>query len=245
MLLLFVAAGFGVLFLAHSAPFPFLLEKFAPAGAMWRVPPNGGPPTVYLTFDDGPNAAATPALLDVLNETGARATFFLIEHHLTAETAPIVRRMFDEGHAVALHSGSRRLMVMTPDDLAARLTGAADRIERMTGSRPCRAFRPHAGWRSGSMYQGLKKIDYTLIGWGWGLWDWNWYRKRTPQSIVSRIVRRASPGDIIVLHDGHHVHPGADRAYAVRATAELVPALKSKGLRFGTICDALAQVRAR
>lgn len=245
MLLLFVAAGFGVMFLAHSAPFPFLLEKFAPAGSMWRVPHNAGPPTVYLTFDDGPNPAATPALLDVLAREGARATFFLIDDHLTDDTAFIVRRMFDEGHAVALHASSRRLMVMTPVGLAGRLTEAANRIERLTGSRPCRAFRPHAGWRSGSMYKGLKQIDHTLVGWGWGLWDWNWYRPRTAQSIVHRIVRRASPGDIVVLHDGHHVRPRANRDYAVAATAELVPALKAKGFQFGTICDAIAQSTAR
>jgi peptidoglycan/xylan/chitin deacetylase (PgdA/CDA1 family) len=136
-------------------------------------------------------------------------------------------------------------MIMTPRDLAMRLTEAASRIERLAGRPPCRAFRPHAGWRSGSMYRGLKEIDYTLVGWGWGLWDWNWYRPRTAASIVPRIVRRASPGDIIVLHDGHHVDPRADRQYAVAATAALVPALQAKGFQFGTICDALAQESAR
>ena len=86
------------------------------------LPHAGGPPTVYLTFDDGPNPTATPQLLDALRETGARATFFLIDTHLTSETAPIVRRMFAEGHAVALHSDTRALMVKSPDGLAETLT---------------------------------------------------------------------------------------------------------------------------
>ena len=85
---------FGTLFLSHTAPFPFLLDKFAPSRSIWRMPHAGGPPTVYLTFDDGPNPTATPQLLDVLRETGATATFFLIDAHLTSETAPIGRRMF-------------------------------------------------------------------------------------------------------------------------------------------------------
>src|SRR4029453_163686 len=106
MLWLFVAIA-GVVFLAHTAPFPFLLDRFAPARSLWRVPPTGGPPTDYLTFDDGPNPTATPQLLDALRDTGARATFFLIDAHLTNETAPIVRRMFPEGHAGALHSDRR------------------------------------------------------------------------------------------------------------------------------------------
>jgi peptidoglycan/xylan/chitin deacetylase (PgdA/CDA1 family) len=241
MFVLFIVAGFTTMFLAHAAPFPFLLDRFAPRGSLWRVRPNGGPPTVYLTFDDGPNPAATPLLLDLLAAEGARATFFLIEKHVTPDTAPIVKRIFDDGHAVALHSDSRRLMVASPEDLAARLTAFSDLVEELTGRRPCRAFRPHAGWRSANMYRGLERIDHTLVGWGWGLWDWDWYRARRADAIVSRVAGRASAGDIIVLHDGHHMNPRADRQYAVDATARLIPALKRRGFQFGTICEALVE----
>lgn len=230
-------AGFGALFLAHTAPFPFVLESFAPSKSLWRMPAGNGPPTVYLTYDDGPNPTATPALLDVLRETGARATFFLIDAHLTEATAPIVRRMFDEGHGVALHSNTRALMIKTPAQLAATLTRNANRIEQLAGRRPCRLFRPHAGWRSGSMYEGLTQIDYRLVGWSWGLWDWNWHRPREARDLAARLVRRASPGDIVVMHDGHHVNPAADRRYAVEATGQLIPELKAKGYSFGVLCD--------
>lgn len=235
MVLVFLAVGLGAMFLAHTAPFPFLLEALEPRRSLWRLP-RASVPTVYLTFDDGPNPTATPELLDVLAAQQIRATFFLIDHHVTEETGPIVRRMFAEGHAVALHSHTRALMVMTPDGLAATLSEAAARIERVAGARPCPMFRPHAGWRSGSMYAGLGKIDHTLVGWGWGLWDWNWYRARRPDEIARRISRRASPGDIIVLHDGHHLNGRADRRYTIEATSKLVPALRAKGFQFGTIC---------
>jgi peptidoglycan/xylan/chitin deacetylase (PgdA/CDA1 family) len=234
-----LALGIGVVFLAHTAPFPFLLEAFAPSKSIWRVrdePGRKGPGRVYLTFDDGPNPTATPALLDVLKEHGAKATFFLIDDHLTDATAPIVRRMFEDGHAVALHSNSRALMVKTPADLAALLVGYADRIERMAGSRPCPLFRPHAGWRSGSMYEGLQQIDHRLVGWSWGLWDWNWFRGREADKLAARLAKRASRGDIIVMHDGHHVDPAADRRYAVEATRQLVPALRQRGYEFGRLC---------
>jgi peptidoglycan-N-acetylglucosamine deacetylase len=236
MLWLFLAAV-GVGFLAHTAPFPFLLDRFAPVASLWRVRQAGSPPTVYLTFDDGPNPTATPQLLDVLRDTGARATFFLIDTHLTNETAPIVRRMFAEGHAVALHSDTRALMVKSPDALAEILTKNADRIEQLAGSRPCRLFRPHAGWRSRAMYDGLKKIDHQLVGWSWGMWDFNWYRGREARSIAERLARKVSPGDIIVMHDGHHVNPRADRQYAVEAMRLLVPVLQAKGWSFGRLCE--------
>jgi peptidoglycan/xylan/chitin deacetylase (PgdA/CDA1 family) len=236
-MLWFLVAGFVAVFLAHTAPFPFLLERFSPSRSIWHVPSADGPPTIYLTYDDGPNPTATPALLDVLLDGGAHATFFLIDAHLTEATAPIVRRMFDEGHTVALHSDTRMLVLKSPPDLAAHLTRNADRIEQLAGSRPCRLFRPHAGWRSGAMYEGLARIDHRLVGWSWGLWDWNWYRPRDADDLARRLADRASPGDIVVMHDGHHVDPAADRRYAVEATQQLIVALKATGFVFRGLCD--------
>src|SRR5206468_833392 len=116
-----------------------------------------------------------------------------------AQTAPLVRRMFREGHAVALHSHTRAYMLMSPDTFARTLTAAADHIEQVAGRRPCRAFRPHAGWRTWAMYAGLKKIDHVLIGWSWMLWDWNWFRARTADSVVNRLRDRIAAGDIVVM----------------------------------------------
>ena len=226
-------AAIGVVVLAHTAPFPFLLD--VTERTVWRMPETD-PPTIYLTFDDGPNPSATPQLLDTLARHGARATFFIIDKHLTADTAPIVRRAFEEGHAVALHSHTRTLMFKTPGGLARTLARAADRMEQLTGHRPCRAFRPHAGNRSVPMLMGAARAGYKVIGWGWMLWDFNWFREKTPESLVPRLVDRASPGDIFVIHDGHHKDPRADRQYAIDAIDRLIPELKKEGFQFGTIC---------
>jgi peptidoglycan/xylan/chitin deacetylase (PgdA/CDA1 family) len=233
----FLVVGFVVVALAHTAPFPFVLERFAPAHALWRMARQPESPTVYITYDDGPNPTATPELLDVLRDAGAHATFFVIDAHLTEATAPIVRRTFDEGHAVALHSDTRALMLQTPESLAEALTRNADRIERLTGRRPCRLFRPHAGWRSGAMYEGLRRIDHRLVGWSWGLWDWNWYQRRDGAALARRLVKRASDGDIVVMHDGHHVDSTADRRDVVDATRQLIPVLQARGFGFRRICD--------
>jgi peptidoglycan-N-acetylglucosamine deacetylase len=179
---------------------------------------------------------ATPDLLDVLRDAGARATFFLIDDHLTSATAPIVRRMFDEGHAVALHSNRRALMIKTPTALAEKITEQRERIQQLAGGEPCRLFRPHGGWRSTAMLAGLERIDHTLVGWSFGLWDFNWYRRPEPASLAKRLARRASAGDILVMHDGHHKNPRADRRYTVDAARDLVPALRARGFEFGTLC---------
>jgi peptidoglycan/xylan/chitin deacetylase (PgdA/CDA1 family) len=198
--------------------------------------PEGSPRTVYLTFDDGPNPTATNSLLDALARHDVKGTFFIIDKHLTNDTAPIVRRAFEEGHAVALHSHTRMLMFKTPGGLASTLTKAASRIAQMTGHAPCRAFRPHGGNRSVPMLLGAKRAGYRVIGWGWMLWDFNWFRSKTAKALVPRFAERASPGDIIVIHDGHHVDPRADRRYAVDTVDRLIPELKARGFEFGTIC---------
>jgi peptidoglycan/xylan/chitin deacetylase (PgdA/CDA1 family) len=218
---------------AHVAPFPFLLD--ITDRTVWRMP-AGDPPTIYLTFDDGPNPEATPDVLDVLRRHDVRATFFVIDRHLTPGTAPIVRRAFEEGHAVALHSHTRALMFSRPARVSSTLQEWAARMEVMTGHAPCRAFRPHAGNRSVTMLDGAGGAGYTVIGWGWMLWDFNFFRDKTPESLVPRLLDRASPGDIVVIHDGHHEDPRADRRYAAATVDALIPELKEKGFQFGTIC---------
>lgn len=236
-MILFAAILAGVVALAHTAPFPFLLEAFKPSQSVWRVKPQpNAAPSIYLTFDDGPNPEWTPVLLDALRETGARATFFLIDAHITAETAPIVKRIIDDGHAIGLHSGTRRLMIKQPEELATILRNAAGRIAEIAGREPCRLFRPHAGWRSGTMYAGLKQAGYRLAGWSWGMWDFDWGRERRGDRLAARLARKASDGDIIVIHDGHHKNPRADRRHAAQAVRVLVPALRARGFSFTPLC---------
>jgi len=238
MLGAFLAIVAALLALAHTAPFPSGFDDDPGGRSIWRMPPGPGSPTVYLTYDDGPNPEATGALLDVLASGGARATFFLIDDFVNDDTAPLVRRMFAEGHAVAVHSRERWLAFKTPGAIAARLAQAADRIALAGGARPCPAFRPHAGWRSPAMFAALEQLDYRLVGWSWNAWDWNWFRPRTADSVVNRIASRASDGLIVVIHDGNHADPRADRRYAVEATRALVPALRARGFEFGTVCGA-------
>src|SRR4030095_2776922 len=162
MVLLFVAIG--VLVTAHLAPFPFLFD--VTDDTVWRMPRTGRP-TIYLTCADGPNPTATPELLDVLARHQVRATFFVIDKHITDETLPIVRRTFEEGHAVGIHWHSRDLMFKSPTSVASTIQRVADRLAGATGHQECRAFRPHAGQRSIPMIMGAAPARYSVGGFGW------------------------------------------------------------------------------
>jgi peptidoglycan/xylan/chitin deacetylase (PgdA/CDA1 family) len=153
------------------------------------------------------------------------------------ETAPIVRRMFAEGHAVAQHTGRRWLLLKTPPALGRTLVSAADKVERLAGRRPCRLFRPHAGWRSSLMMRGAAKAGYRVAGWSWMSWDWVWFRERTGPRVANHILAHAAPGKIVVIHDGHHKNPRADRGYAIEATRRIIDGLRARGFSFGTLCE--------
>ncbi|MFL5783466.1 MAG: polysaccharide deacetylase family protein [Bacteriovoracaceae bacterium] len=62
--------------------------------------------TFALTFDDGPNPATTPHMLDVLKKHDIKAVFFVLTQNLNEQTIPLIKRMLDEGHIVADHGPS-------------------------------------------------------------------------------------------------------------------------------------------
>jgi hypothetical protein len=74
--------GIVIVALAHTAPAPFLLDLMVGERAVWHMP-RSGPPTIYLTYDDGPNPTTTPDLLELLAREGVHATFF-IRHDVPA-----------------------------------------------------------------------------------------------------------------------------------------------------------------
>ena len=226
----------GVTALSHAAPFPFLFDAAVGKVSVWRVYQPADPRAIYVTFDDGPNPTVTPELLDLLKDRNVRATFFIIDEHVTEATAPIVRRMFAEGHTVGQHSGNRWLMLHSESRLTAELQTAASRVELLTGYRPCPIFRPHAGWRSIPMLTAMRRLHYRLVGWSWLTWDWYWFRRRTGDRVAHQILAHSGPGKIIVIHDGHHRELRADRQYALEATRQIIDGLRAKGYNFETFC---------
>ena len=194
MLIACLALIVAVATLAHTAPAPSVLEASPRYRSLWRVMPRPGqPPTVYLTFDDGPNARWTPPLLDVLRDSDVRATFFVIDRQITADTEAILRRTAAEGHTIGVHTGSRRLMMASPSRVARDVRQAAARITQITGRPTCAVFRPHAGWRSVTMYEGLREAGYTLVGWSWGMWDWHWWQQPDGASVAAGLPNVPPP----------------------------------------------------
>ena len=83
---------------------------------------------------------------------------------------------------------------------------------------------------------GLDVTGYRLAGWSWGMWDWNWWQKPEAGRVAKRLARKASSGDIVVIHDGHHADDRADRRHAAETVRLPAPVLTARGFTFGTLC---------
>lgn len=176
-----------------------------------------------LTFDDGPVQGITDKVLDVLDENGVTASFFLIGNNITDTTAPLVKRAHDMGCSIENHSRTHSAMTTsTEQEILDEISYTSDVIERITGDKP-QFFRPPYIDYNKKMYD---IIDLTFIC-GYGCEDW--LVKVSASERVQRILAQAKPGFIILMHDMQ------GNVQTVEAIKTIIPELKKQGYEFVTI----------
>jgi peptidoglycan-N-acetylglucosamine deacetylase len=153
---------------------------------------------IALTFDDGPHAEGTPAVLDQLARHGASATFFLVGEQVALRPA-LAREIVDAGHEVAVHGYRHSLLLRrSVRELAGDLDRAVAVIAEATGKAPALYRPPYGVFSSG----GLAHVRHR--GWRpllWSTWGRDWERRATAQSIARRATKGLRGGDVVLLHD--------------------------------------------
>ncbi len=200
----------------------------------WRVTKSLDSRSVALTFDDGPDPVYTAELLDLLQQEGIHATFFVVGHK--AEAHPdLIRRMHDEGHQLGIHNYVHRPnWSMRPSTVRTGIERTATVIERITGERPT-VYRPP--WGALNAGDVLCPPAYEMILWSKMAEDW---KLEGGKAKIKRLLSYVSEGDIILLHDNGDTY-GADPQAPVQTIAalkELLPEWKARGLQFRRIDQA-------
>lgn len=175
----------------------------------------------WLTIDDGPTDD-TPAVLDMLDRKGVKATFF-VKGQLVAARPDLVKLMLERGHTVANHSQthpSGTFWCLMPQQVAREVEQCNAALETATGVAP-RLFRAPVGMKNPFVHPVLARHGLQLIGWTARGFD---AVVSDPDEVSRRIVPHLVPGAILVMHQG--------RAFSVRVLERVIEDVQARGYRF-------------
>lgn len=202
-----------------------------PAPAVPAPAPTTGNKVIALTFDDGPGPH-TAHLLDILDQYGAKATFFLIGSKVSSQ-ANIVRSIHARGHQLGNHSWSHPELPKLPvDQIAGEIDRTNDAIKQATGVTPA-ILRPPYGAVNGVVLEQLRLRGMSSILWSVDTRDW---ADRNSDIVCSRAVAGARPGAVILMHDIHQTSVGAVPC--------ILSALKQQGYSFVTVQGLIGNMAA-
>lgn len=184
---------------------------------------------IAITFDDGPHPQNTPRLLDMLRARNIKATFFVIGRNVDLYPQ-VVRSTVAEGHEIANHSYTHRLLSKLSDsEIRQDLARCRDAVSRAAGY-SMRVMRPpYGGLQPRQRVLVHSEFGYPTILWSVDPLDW----KRPGAGVVtSRILRGASSGGIVLSHDLH--------SQTVDAMPATLDGLLRRGFRFVTVSQLIA-----
>jgi cellulose synthase/poly-beta-1,6-N-acetylglucosamine synthase-like glycosyltransferase/peptidoglycan/xylan/chitin deacetylase (PgdA/CDA1 family)/spore germination protein YaaH len=182
---------------------------------------------VALTFDDGPDARWTPAILDTLASRHAPGTFFLIgtsvERHI-----PLSRRIVAEGHEFGNHTFTHPNLALTSAFVTRLEIDANERLLEAVFDRRTAFFRPpYFGDAEPTTADELvpvsiaAQLGYIAAGLHVDSDDW---KEPGVDKIVQTVLERRPRGNVVLLHDG-----GGDRSQTVAALGRVIDSLRARG----------------
>lgn len=189
--------------------------------------------SIALTFDDGPSEG-TPRLLDYLSKHQVKATFFQCGFNVR-RLAEVAGQVAAAGHEIGNHTYSHpRLPFKSAALIDEEFTRTQEIIQSETGVIPMLLRPPYGlrwfGMKAVQAKLGLLGVIWTVIG-----YDWRWPAAR----VAAHVLRHASQGGIICLHDGRRVEPNPEIEATFEAVRQIVPVLKGRGYRFETVSEVL------
>jgi peptidoglycan-N-acetylglucosamine deacetylase len=200
------------------------------------------PRDVALTFDDGPNDAATPLLLEVLARHDVGATFFAMGD-FARQRPEIVRAVVAAGHLLGNHTMSHpKLSMESAGRVRQELVDCNALLEDIAGV-PVRFFRPPFGARRPVVLRIARELGLTPVMWNVTGYDWNPIgAEGILNNLQAGVARNQGQGRAsnLLLHDGGHRGMGAARMDTVRAVERLLSRLDGTATQFVTV-DAWAE----
>lgn len=187
--------------------------------------------SLALTFDDGPNPAVTPILLDLLDRHHVRATFFMIGRHVRS-CPDLAGEVAARGHTLGNHTDSHpNLIWLSSSRISSELARCQQSVLDATGHSP-RWMRPPYGFRGPHLWPIVRRGGWSgVVMWSRMAFDW---KPQPPEPMIRRLAR-ARGGDVLLMHDGDPFLDRGDRSHVLRALEHWLPRWVDAGLEFVTI----------
>ena len=192
-----------------------------------RMNLNRTKPMVALTFDDGPSATNTAAILDTLKKYNAKSTFFVIGNKVQSN-ADLIRREYQEGHEVASHSWDHNYAdSLTDKEMWDEIYKTDEAIYNVLSIFPP-LFRCPGGIDS-NIY--TSQNEMPLISWSIDTKDWETQNSKSTYERITNIFKRGLnvDGDIILMHDIQDTTP--------EAVKNICSFLNKKGYQMVTVSE--------
>lgn len=194
---------------------------------------------IVLSFDDGPDPAYTPQILDILDKNHIKGTFFILGEN-AMQHPELVKRMYKEGHEIGNHTFTHRNVAsMTPYQTKMELNATQRLYQEITGHSMTLFRPPYVADAEPSTRNELEPIwraqemGYTTVG---ELIDSNDWRGLSSKEIVEQVLAQLPKGNVILLHDS-----GGDRSNTVKALPFIIKELKQRGYTFTTVADLIGK----
>lgn len=156
---------------------------------------------MYITFDAGYENGYTEKILDVLKKHQVKAAFFLVGNYI--ETSPeLVKRMVEEGHLVGNHTYTHPDMssISTVGSFEKELKQLEEKYREVTGKEMKKYYRPPQGKYSESNLKMASDMGYKTVFWSLAYVDWYESDQPTKEEAFEKLIPRAHPGAIVLLH---------------------------------------------
>ncbi|MDN3019731.1 DUF4309 domain-containing protein [Paenibacillus sp. BSR1-1] len=151
---------------------------------------------VALTFDDGPDASITSAIIDILDKYKVTGNFFFVGSNV--EKHPdIVKKAYEKGNLILNHSYSHvDLTRLNNQEIQSQLEKTDDAIAAIIGHRP-EILRPPYGETNNQVAAIARQEGYSVVIWSIDTLDWS---QKEASNIVKNVVDNVRNGEIILMH---------------------------------------------
>lgn len=182
---------------------------------------------IAISFDAAWGGDKTKKILDILDENGITATFFLVDIW-TQRFPELVQEIAARGHEIGNHSTTHpKMSTLSREKIAQELETMSANEEKLIGKRPT-LFRPPYGDYNNDVVTTARGNGYEVIQWSVDSLDW---KNKGVQPLIDRATKNVKSGDIVLFHN--------DSQYIVEALPAVLQSYREQGLTVGPVSQVL------